>query len=222
MPQSAGVRVPLGPAIRRLLDARQARRLGRWYRAIFVDLAREAAAFATVIPREAHVLDIGGGDGEPLNYLLAVRRDLRVTTLDPGPIVGQWIEACFDGQVARLPGTSLADYVAAGRPDPDALLIADVLHHIPESARPHFLQSVGVLLERAPRLRIIVKDVEPGSWRARLGNWSDRYVTGDADVSPISRAHLVRLLEESLGPLRREDTNLFEVDRPNYAIAFFR
>jgi hypothetical protein len=71
-------------------------------------------------------------------------------------------------------------------------------------------------------LRIIVKDVEPGSWRALLGFWSDRYITGDLDVSLIARENLARLLEEQLGPLRREDTKLFETDPPNYAIAFFR
>ena len=214
--------MPLGPAVRRLVGARGAHHLGRWYRAIFVDLAKEAAALATVIPHAAHVLDVGGGDGEPLNHLLAVRRDLRVTTLDPGPLVGQWIDGRFDDRVARLPGTTLGEYVAAGKPGPDAVLIADVLHHIPVPARRAFLLSVGVLLERAPRLRVIVKDVEPGSWRARLGYWSDRYVTGDRDVSPISRSSVVRLLEEVLGPLRHEHTNLFETDRPNYAIAFYR
>ena len=214
--------MPLGSTIRRLVGPRYARRLGRWYRGIFVDLAKEAAALATAIPRDAHLLDVGGGDGEPLNYLLAARGDLRITTLDPGPQVGQWIETRFDGQVARLPGTSLADYIAAARPNPDVILIADVLHHIPAAARPAFLRSIRVLLDRAPRLRIIVKDVEPGSWRALLGYWSDRYVTGDAHVSPISRRCLVQLLEDVLGPLRREDTNLFDADRPNYAIAFFR
>lgn len=212
----------LGPAIRRMLGARLARRAGRWYRAIFVDLAKEAAALATVIPRNAHLLDIGGGDGEPLNHLLALRPDLRITTIDPGPMVGQWIDECFDGQVTRLARTSLEEYLARGRPDPDAILIADVLHHIPKAERPGFLGSVRVLVERVPQIRIIVKDVEPGSWRALLGYWSDRYITRDLGVSPISREHLTRLFEEAFGPLRRENTNLFEADRPNYAIAFFR
>jgi hypothetical protein len=214
--------MPLGPAIRQLLGPRQARRVGRWYRAIFVDLAKVAGALATVIPHDAHLLDIGGGDGEPLNHLLALRGDLRITTLDPSPVVGQWIDGCFADQVERLPDTSLAEYLAAGRSTPDAILIADVMHHIPESARPAFLQNIRTLLERAPNLRIIVKDVEPGYWRALLGYWSDRYVTGDPDVSPISRSRLVRLLEEALGPLRQQHTNLFEADKPNYAIAFFR
>jgi hypothetical protein len=212
----------LGPAIRRLLGARLTRRAGRWYRSIFVDLAREAAALAAAMPHGAHVLDVGGGDGEPINHLLALRPDLRITTLDPGPVVGQWINARFSGRVTRLPGMDLAEYLAEGRPDPDAILIADVLHHVPEAARAGFLGSVRTLLDRVPHLRIIVKDVEPGSWRALLGNWSDRYITGDKGVRPISREHLARLFEQAFGPLRCENTNLFEVDRPNYAITFFR
>jgi hypothetical protein len=211
-----------GYAIRRLLGPRLARRAGSWYRAIFVDLSRVAAAIAAVTPRGAHLLDIGGGDGQPLNHLLALRPDLRITTLDPAPVVGQWIEARFDGQVTCLPRTGLADYLAAGRADPDTILIADVLHHIPETVRARFFGSVSLLLERVPHLRIIVKDVEPGYWRASLGFWSDRYITGDRNVSPISRDRLARLVGEALGPLRRKDTDLFETDRPNYAIAFYR
>jgi Methyltransferase domain len=212
----------LGPTIRRILGVRLARRMGRWYRAIYVDLAKEAAAVSSAIPRDAHLLDIGGGDGEPLNHLLALRPDLHITTLDPAPVVGQWVETRFDGQVARLPGTNLAEYLSAGRADPDAILLSDVLHHVPVTARADFLGSVRVILERVPQLRIIVKDVEPGHWRALLGYWSDRFITGDVDVSPISREHVVRLFQEALGPLRREDTNLFETDRPNYAITLFR
>lgn len=212
----------IGPAARRLVGTRWGRRLGRWYRAIFVDLRKEARALAAVIPGGAHVLDIGGGDGEPLNHLLSMRSDLRITTLDPAPIVGQWIEARFERQVIRLPSTSLADYLASGGPPPDALLMADVLHHVPEPERAALLWAVRTLLDRTPALRIIVKDVEPGSWRALLGYWSDRYVTGDARVSPISRRRLVAVLQEALGPLRHEHTDLFETDRPNYAIVFFR
>jgi hypothetical protein len=212
----------LGPAIRRLLGVNLARRAGRWYRAIYVDLDKVAVAVAAVIPRNAHLLDIGGGDGQPLNHLLALRPDLKITTLDPAPVVGQWIEARYRSQVTRLPGTSLAEYVASGRMDPDAILIADVLHHIPQTARESFLNSVRALLERVPRLQIIVKDVEPGSWRALLGYWSDRYITGDRNVSPISREKVVQLFEKTLGLLQRDDTNLIKIDKPNYAIVFYR
>jgi hypothetical protein len=216
------VRTTPGALIRRVLGVRLARRAGRLYRTIFVDLAKEAAALAAAIPHDAHLLDIGGGDGEHVNHLLALRPDLRITTLDPKPVVGEWIEARFENRVTRFPATSLAEYLALGRADPDAILIADVLHHIPKASRDAFLDLLGVFLERVPHLRIIIKDVEPGSWRACLGLWSDRYITGDLDVCLISRENLVRLFDERLGPLRREDTDLFETDQPNYAIAFHR
>jgi hypothetical protein len=212
----------LGPLIRRILRPRLARRAGEYYRAIYVDLAKAAEALATVIPRDAHLLDVGGGDGQPINHLLSVRPDLTITTLDPAPVVGQWIDARYDGHVKRLPRTSLAEFVAGPHVHADVILIADVMHHIPESGRDEFLDSVGVLLERVPNIRIIVKDVEPAHWRALLGFWSDRYVTGDRNVSLISRDDVTRLFEQVLGPLHRQDTDLFKKDRPNYAIVFRR
>lgn len=212
----------IGPGIRRLLGDRLSRRVGRRYRAIFVNLANEAKAIADAIPLDSHLLDVGGGDGEPLNYLLALRPDLRVTTLDPQPIVGQWIEKRYDTRVERLPGTSLAQYLVSSHPSPNVILIADVLHHIPEDARVQFLTSVAQVLKRVPDLRILVKDVEPGYWRSWLGYCSDRYITGDLHVNLISRERLERLMSEVMGPLRREDTNLFKTDWPNYAITFFR
>ncbi|MGA2552255.1 MAG: class I SAM-dependent methyltransferase [Burkholderiaceae bacterium] len=212
----------LGERVRRVLGRRLSFVVGRWYRAIFVDLGLEARALSTTFPDGAHVLDIGGGDGEPLNHLLRLRPDLQITTIDPGPEVGQWLASEYQAQVTRLPRTGLEDYLAAGQPSPDALLIADVLHHIPEAGRGRFLGSVNQLLERLPNLRIVVKDVEPGSLRARLGYWSDRYITGDRSVSLVSRAHLIHIFGEALGPLRHDETDLFVHDKPNYAIVFYR
>jgi hypothetical protein len=212
----------LGPLIRRLLGPRFARRAGEYYRAIYVDLAKVAAALAEVIPRDAHLLDVGGGDGQPLNHLLSLRPDLRITTMDLAPLVGQWIDPRYDGQVKRLPRTSLAEFVARPHAPVDVILIADVMHHVPKPARHKFLDSINVLLERTPALHIIVKDVQPGHWRALLGFWSDRYITGDRNVRLISKNDVTRLFEEVLGPLHREDTNLFKLDSPNYAIVFRR
>lgn len=211
-----------GKALRRLLGPHLARRVGRRYRSIFVDLAKVAGVLSAAIPQGANVLDIGGGDGEPINHLLALRPDLTVTTIDPAPVVGQWIETRYHSRVIRLPRTTLAECLAENRYAPDVVLIADVLHHIPPAGRRDFLTSLQILLQRAPRLRMIVKDVEPGSWRALMGYWSDRYVTGDRHVSLISSTEMMSLFEEVLGPLHRETTALFEIDKPNYAIVFDR
>ena len=211
-----------GPLIRRFLGPHLAPRVGKYYRAIYVDLAKVATALAAVIPRDAHLLDVGGGDGQPLNHLLAVRQDLTITTLDPASVVGQWIDPRYQDRVKCLPRTSLSEFVASACVDPDVILIADVMHHIPKSARHEFLDSVAILLDRVPGLRIIVKDVEPGHWRAQLGLWSDRYVTGDRNVSLISRNDVTRLFEDVLGPLHSDETDLFKNDGPNYAIVFRR
>lgn len=122
----------------------------------------------------------------------------------------------------RLPATSLAEYLGSGRSDPQVVLFADVMHHIPPASRADVLGCLRALLDRVTGLKIIVKDLEPGSWRARLGYWSDRYVTGDRNVRFISREDLVRLFEKELGPLRHEETGLFAQDAPNYAIVFYR
>jgi len=168
------------------------------------------------------LLDVGGGDGQPLNHLLSVRPDLTITTLDPAPVVGQWIDPRYDDQVKRLPRTTLAEFVAAPHARVDVILISDVMHHVPEAARHTFLNSINVLFERTPALRILVKDVEPGHCRSLLGLWSDRYITGDRNVSLISKDDVTRLFEEVLGPLHGEETNLFKKDSPNYAIVLHR
>lgn len=212
----------LGRLVRNVLGERRARSAGRLYRALFVDMAKASELIAAEIPPGAHVLDVGGGDGEPLNHLLALRSDIRVTTIDVATGVGRWIDAMHAARVERLDATSLASYLASGRPLPDVLLLSDVMHHVPGGERDAFLAAVRDLLRRVPRLRIIVKDVEPGHWRATLGLWSDRYVTGDRGVLPIGRRELVGAMTRVEAGLRWRETGLFAHDPPNYALVFWQ
>ena len=71
-------------------------------------------------------------------------------------------------------------------------------------------------------MRIIVKDVEPGFAKALFGYWADKYITGDKAVSPVARVDLISLVQSSLGPMRYEETGLFEVDKPNYVLVFYK
>lgn len=212
----------LGPTLRRFLGPRLARVAGRRYRAVFVDLDKLAATLAAMIPKDAHLLDVGGGDGEPLNHLLARRPDIRVTTIDPAPVVGQWIDRPFETRVTCMPGTSIVDYLARDMPAPQAVLLADVMHHVPPASRPVLVRCLGKLLERNPALKVIVKDIEPGTWRARLSYWADHYITGDKGVSLISQEELLHLFTAELGQLRCEYSSLIVEDGPNYAVAFSR
>jgi hypothetical protein len=209
-----------GRFVRSVLGDRAFRAVGLAYRAVFVDLDREIAAIAAEIPPKAHVLDVGGGDGEPLDRLLALRPDIRVTTIDVSPSVGAWIAAAHADRVARVPATTLERYLATGGAVPDVLLACDVVHHIPPDRRAAFFATVAAVFERNSALRLIVKDVEPGHWRAALGYLSDRYITGDRAVSPVSRAALVRAIADSRPGLRWRETSLFDADPPNYALVF--
>ena len=209
-----------GRFVRSVLGERAFRAVGRVYRAAFVDLDREVAAIAAEIPPQAHVLDVGGGDGEPLDRLLARRPDIRVTTIDVAPSVGAWIAAAHADRVVRVPSTTLEGYLASAAPVPEVLLACDVIHHIPPTERAAFFAAVATLFERNSALRFIVKDVEPGHWRATLGCLSDRYVTGDRAVSPVSRAELVEAITSSRPDLRWRETGLFDADPPNYALVF--
>lgn len=213
----------LGPSVRRLLGPRLARLVGRGYRAIFADLDKQARIIAELLPPAAHLLDVGGGDGEPINRLLRIRPDLHVTMLDPAAAVGQWIEPRFAAQVRRLPCMELPAYLSnSWRDSPDVLLLSDVMHHVAPPDRAAFMAAIRTLWQKVPNLLIIVKDVEPGHWRSSLGYLSDRYVTGDRGVSLVSRQLLVQLFEVALGPMKRHETELFALDRPNYAMVFGR
>ncbi len=211
-----------GALVRRLLGDRAFRAVGGLYRAVYVDLDREVAAIADAVPPGAHVLDVGGGDGEPLDRLLWRRPDVRVTTIDVAPQVGRWIAAAHDARVQRHPATTLAQHLAGGAALPDVLLLADVLHHVRPTERAAFFAPVAELFQRQPALRLIVKDVEPGHWRATLGRWSDRYITGDRDVELLRRPVLVDLVQRTCGTLQWHETPLMQQDPPNYALVFHR
>jgi hypothetical protein len=209
-----------GAAIRALLGPHLSRVAGRWYRGVFVDLDVVAEVLAQAIPAGAHVLDIGGGDGEPLNPLLRMRPDVRVTSIEPGEGVGRWLDPSIANRVACMPNTDLATYLAIRALPPDVVMMADVVHHIAPTARPAFFDTLAALLARMAVARLIVKDVEPGHWRARLGYWSDRYVTGDRNVVPVSRTEVIRLVRDACGPLAVAETPLYSQDPPNFALVF--
>ena len=196
--------------------------LGRAYRRLFMNLDCLLDTLSDATPTRAAVLDVGGGDGAPVNGLVARRRDVTVTMIDPGPSVGGWIDHEFRGRVTCSPHTSLDAYLASGVPLPDVVFILDVIHHIPPQQRPSFFSSLGRLLECAPDIRILIKEVEPGHLRSTLGVWSDRYITADRTVSLIGKASLIATLERQLGSISCRESSLFLLDPPNYLIEIRR
>lgn len=206
----------LGPMLRKWMSPRMERRLSGVYRSVFVDLRTVAATLAPVLPDDARILDIGGGDGELLNHLFALRPDLHVTMVDIAPSVGKFVEASHGSRVELQPGTSVEQHLAMSPPPYDAVLVSDVMHHLPGGYRGDFLRAVGASLK--PGGSVFVKDVEPGHPVAWLSLVCDHYVSGDRGVVLVSTEELRELAARVLPPHRMSEIGLLAKDRPNYLV----
>jgi len=191
---------------------------GRAYRSFGVDLAKVARSIPR-LPENAHLLDIGGGDGDLLNYILELNPTARVTMIDLAAGIGAWVRPELREHVEVLPQTSIADYVKLGRPAPDAILLSDVVHHVPVDARDEFFRDLAGLFRSNPPI-LIVKEVAPGSIRAKILFWMDRYVSGDRNVRFLSPDELEQLVGKSLSVGGVESTDLLQHNPPNYALVF--
>jgi hypothetical protein len=191
---------------------------GRWYRRIFVDLD-EVVRCLPPLPSGALVLDVGGGDGEIVNRLLRQRPDLRIVMLDRNPRLGGSLDDEARRRVVLKAGTSLSEYRGAGGQPPDAVLISDVVHHVPVGEREAFFADVRQVLGDAPAL-VIVKDVEPGHFISWLSLMADRYVSGDRQVALVSQDEVERLAVAALPGFASERTALLARNPPNYCSVF--
>jgi len=101
-----------------------------------------AAYAAQMIPKDAHVLDVGTGDGQVAAELLEQRPDLRLTALDVLVRDNAAIAVKpFDGRVIPMASGSV-----------DVVMLFDVLHHADD--------PMGLLREaaRVARSCIVLKD----------------------------------------------------------------
>ncbi len=206
----------IGPFIRRMLGPRLFPAVGARYRALFVHLGK-VVDHLPELRDVRHVLDIGGGDGAVLDVILGRQRTVRATLLDVAANVGWAIRPELLPRVTLLPATTLRAYIDSDRELPDLVVVSDVLHHIPAVQRLAFLRDVGRVLNGHPAT-IAIKDVEQGHWRATLGYWSDRYVTGDRNVRLIGVEELLGLAAEAFPGAVIERTGLGQADPPNYSI----
>ena len=193
----------------------------RIYRSIFVDLGAVAESISPYIPKEAMIVDVGGGDGEPLNYLLSLRPDVFVNMLDPNTSIGSFLKPEYLSRVAFYPQTRVREFPLKSKQIPDVILIIDVVHHIPLEKRKDFFNELKSLVSDREEVRIIIKDVEPSYLRSRMGLFADHYISGDKNVSLVGREDLRFLMAQAFGnSLVCEETILFKKDRPNFALVF--
>jgi len=203
---------------RAVLGARFFPIFGSWYRAVFVDLEKVVDSLPPLNP-QTRVLDIGGGDGEMINILLARHPDLDITMIDRNPRLGLFLTPESRKRVRLMPSTSLRDYAATQHEAPDLVMVSDVIHHVPVDSRAAFFADLRLVVADRPTT-LVVKDVEPGSFRSHLSLWADRYISGDRQVRLIGRDELTALVKQAFPAARVRSTKLFDVDRPNYSLIF--
>jgi len=206
----------IGVAVRRYLPRRLERVAADLYRRMFVDLDKVAERLSDELPVGVRLLDIGGGDGDLLNRLLTMRRDIHVDMVDIAEQVGTLLRPEFESRVLRLPGTRLEQHAKAHAGRYAAVLISDVLHHIAPQERVCFLQSMKVCLQQDGVA--LIKDVEPGHLIATLGLYCDRYLSGDRGTTLVSMHALRDLLDDVLPMRDFREVGLYPIDKPNYLV----
>lgn len=211
----------VGRIVRKVLGPKRFAFIARYYRLIFVDLEKVSEVFAEVLPTDAHLIDIGGGDGEGINHLAWLRSDLKITMIDIADNIGNSISPELKQRVMILPKTSVEEYANNHMRSFDAIVISDVIHHIPEEARFRFFSDVLHLCKKNNKtVLILIKDVETEGLVSFLGYLSDRYISNDKRVQLISRRDLISLLGKVFTQSEFHTTRLSDINYPNYAIHF--
>lgn len=208
----------IGKIARRILGPTTFRRAGALYKRIFFDMNNFVRTMPLLEPGTV-LLDIGSGDGEPINYILGRYPDTKVIMTDIGPHIGTFLDDHLRSKVEVLPKTSVKELIESGTVKPDYILIMDVLHHIPKDARSDFLKDIKQLIGKRT-CKLIVKDNEPGYFRTTLGYISDVYVSGDKNTHLVSKNHLLEMMHATFGDIEYYETHLFKVDKPNYSFVF--
>jgi len=207
-----------GAAVRRLLGDRLFAWVVEFYRGVFVDLDQVAACIPRLAPG-SEILDVGGGDGALLERILRQQPDLRASLVDPSESVGLSLTGPRRKLVKLFPSTTVREYASRAGSVPDVIVVADVLHHLTPSQREGMFRDLRDFVGNR-RTLLVVKEVAPRGWRARLGLLSDHYVTGDRHAALVTPDEVKRLVKAVFPDAVARDTPLLERDHPNYCIVF--
>lgn len=183
----------IGPKVRRMLGPIEAP-ISSAYRSMFINVGELGKAIDAV-PFGSRVLEVGVGDGMIASQIIERRPDASVLGIDLAENPGSLFEG--DRSRAEFRTISTSDLLAE-QPTPfDAIVIADVLHHVPPSLRTGLLDDVATLLSDDGVLlvkeTVVVKS--PGYW---MGRFSDRWITGDRNVSFLREADLKQLVTDNV------------------------
>lgn len=206
----------VGAMARRLLGSRF-QPVGEFYRSLFMDIDKIAGFLAAQLPADARCVEVGGGDGMLTNAILQRRPDVHMTMIDVAAEIGAFLDPGLRDRVEMRADTSV-NYLARAAPPLDAIIIADVVHHVPAMERQSFFANVRRLCLASGCRVLLVKDVEPGTPRGYLSLLSDWYVTGDRGVSLVPSRAMAALMRQSLAGMLAADIATVTPDPPNYCL----
>ena len=96
-----------------------------------------------------------------------------------------------------------------------------MIHHIPSGDRLSFFQDILRLCTRNNKpVMVIIKDIETKGFISFLGYLSDRYVSNDSNVKFVSQKDLMTQLANVFPQSKFYDTQLSQINYPNYAFYF--
>ena len=167
------------------------------WRSIFLDLANWTATLQRWQPAPRRILELGCGEGYSTELLVAAFPDARIDAIDIAGNLGR----LYNGPPGRVNFRKIyAEQLALEAPAAfDLVILSDVLHHVPVSARASLLRAIGQLV--APGGVLAFKDwsrdYSPVYWLA----WgADRFLAGDR-VAFLTPAEARALLEQAYGCL---------------------
>jgi hypothetical protein len=207
----------IGKTARKLLG-RHFNSVGKIYRAFFLNVN----TFISCIPQfeKGEVLiDIGSGDGEILNKILTQNPLITAIAIDISSDIGKMIKNQNIDRVKFFPNYSIKQYKNSPEfTNARYLLLSDVLHHIPRDKRDEFFDELFLLCNR--KTNLIIKDIEPGFFKATLSLFADKYISGDKQTSLISQEEVIYKIKKRYPKIEIERTCLFEKNKPNYCLVF--
>ncbi|MBN1617756.1 class I SAM-dependent methyltransferase [Candidatus Dojkabacteria bacterium] len=193
-------------------------KIAKYYKEFFFHIP----SFVEILPKfpaNTTILDVGGGDGEVLNYVLSGNPTLKAVLIDPNDNIGGMISTSNRKRVTLYPGYSMQKYkesnISKGY---QFVLISDVLHHIPEKDRDRFINELlGLCLKDST---LIIKDIQPGYVKSWLSLFSDIFISGDKSTKLISMEEITKKIRNKYPKVQVTDTGLQKKTPPNYCLLF--
>ncbi len=185
----------IGRRVRRMFGKRE-RAISDAWRGAWVDLNAFVREVATHVPSPGRVLEIGCGDGAVTERLATIYSRARLTGIDICPEPGRLFRG--DSDRVRFMRASAAELRQTESQSYDLVVIADVIHHVPQNDRMLLLKNAVELV--APGGTVVFKEWLRERTAICLANYLvERIITGDR-VHYLREHELRSLASAVFGP----------------------